>query len=59
MLLTVLTGITTSLIIKSNNAINKNCPYDFICQHCKKKNHCRIPEAIAYRNNQKHSLQHE
>jgi len=46
---TALAGTTVYLLAKKKTTDTNECDFDFICQNCKKKRHCQLPEASKLR----------
>ena len=46
---TALAGTSVYLLTKEKPSNTNGCDFDFICQDCKKKRHCQLPEASQYR----------
>ncbi len=39
-------------VITSRKDDSQACDFDFICQNCRKKQKCQLPEALAHKNQQ-------
>lgn len=42
-------GTSAYLLLKEKPQGDKLCDFDFVCQNCRKKSHCQLPEATKFR----------
>jgi hypothetical protein len=45
-----LIGLSGFLLMREHPQGSQACDFDFICQNCKKKKRCDLPEAKEFRN---------
>lgn len=46
-----LLGLSGYLLLKERPDDPQSCDFDFVCSACQKKKQCKLPEAVANRDN--------